>query len=100
VSRGELSSINDLLGPTLQRLGVEDLPTMLAIIEEWQTLVGEPWAGHASPIVLRRAKLVVEASSPTAVRLLKYGEQDLIRSLQARFGMNSVTEVEVVTPAR
>ena len=98
--RGELRSLHDILGPTLARLGVDDLATMLAIIEEWNTLAGEAWAEHSTPVVLRRTKLVVEVSTPMAVRVLRFGEQDLIRALQARFGPDSVTEVEVVAPVR
>lgn len=98
--RGDLRSLTDLLSSTLAGLGIEDLPTMLTILEEWSTLAGEPWAEHASPVVLRRGTLIVEASSPATVRLLGYGKQDLVLSLQKRFGPQVVTAIQVVTPGR
>ena len=97
--RGELRGLGDVLGPVMSRLGVDDLPTLLAIMEEWDTLAGGPWAEHTTPIVLRRGTLVVEASNPMAIRMLKFGEVDLVRALQERFGPESVSAVEVVRPS-
>lgn len=96
--RRGLQSMGHLLGPTLARLGIEDLPTMLALIDEWDELAGAAWAGRGRPLIVRRGTLVVEAESAAAVRLLRYGEQDLLRALQARFGPNSITAIEVVPP--
>jgi predicted nucleic acid-binding Zn ribbon protein len=97
--RGELRGLGDVLGPVLSRLGIDDLPTLLSIMEEWDTLAGGPWAEHTRPVVLRRGTLVVEASNPMAIRMLKFGEVDLLRSLQDRFGVRAVSAVEVVRPS-
>lgn len=98
--RRGLQSMGHLLGPTLARLGIDDLPMMLALIDEWEQLAGPAWAARGTPLIVRRGTLVVEAESAAAVRLLRYGEQDLLQSLQARFGPNSVTAIEVVPPRR
>ncbi len=93
-----LQSMGRLLGPALARLGIDDLPTMLALIDEWTELAGPAWAQRGTPLIVRRGTLVVEAESAAAVRLLRYGEQDLLRTLQARFGTDSVQAIEVVPP--
>ncbi len=97
---GELRSLTDLLSSTLAGLGVDDLPMLLTLIDEWPDLVAAPWAEHSRPVIMRQGTLIVEALSASAVRLLRYGEQDLVRVLQARFGARSITAVEVVAPSR
>jgi predicted nucleic acid-binding Zn ribbon protein len=98
--RGELRGMRELLGPTLARLGVTDLDVLLAITEEWNDLAGQPWAEHSTPVILRRKTLVVEAATPMAVRLLRYGAGDLLGVLAKRFGPDVVEEIDVVAPSR
>jgi hypothetical protein len=98
--RATLKPVGDLIPAVLAGLGIGRLDVMLRLAEEWTELVEEPWKTHTVPLILRDGELVVEAKTPAAVRMLRYGATALVEHLTAIFGPDVVHSVEVVAPGR
>lgn len=96
----DISPIGDLLGPTLAKLGIADLGTMIELSERWDELAGAPWAENSTPQIIRHGELVVESRSSAAVRLLRYAAESLAKRLSDHFGAGTVTSVRVIGPSR
>lgn len=93
-----LESMDGLVAKALKNLGIERLDVMLGLVGEWETLTPEPWCSHATPLLLKGGELVVEASSPQAVSLLRYAVGDLLRTMDERFGVGVVGSIRVQSP--
>lgn len=89
-----------LIQRLLSRMGMRDLGSWQQIVDGWDQVVDEPWRSHARPLALANGKLIVEADSPAAIGLLRYGIAGLINSIDRRYGDGTVTEVEIRRPAR
>jgi predicted nucleic acid-binding Zn ribbon protein len=94
------TSLGDVLRGVLRRLGVADLELWRRIETEWAELAGSPWDSHSRPASLGDGVLVVEATSPAAVSLLRYGVTGLRARLSEQLGEGVVTEVVVRPPRR
>lgn len=93
------SPLGDLIGRLLQRHGLEDLGTWNRIRDEWEDVAPAPWNRHSRPMALTRGTLVVEASNPSAVSLLRYAVASLQATLAARYGEGTVRQITVRGPA-
>ncbi len=91
--------LGQALREVLAALGLPDLETHLRIEEEWEELAGPPWSEHSRPLYLRRGELVVEATSPMAMSLLKFGVASLERRLRERLGEGVVERVVLRRPS-
>ncbi len=96
----EPEALGDLVRRLLATLGVGDLTTWQRLRDEWSTIVDEPWRSHATPVSLADRTLIVRASTPAAVSLLRYGTAGLMASIEVALGENTVTRVEVRKPER
>ncbi len=96
--RSEPKPIDDVLKRLMERLGVVESSLWSRIESEWTTLAGTPWSGHTRPIGMHRRKLVIEAVSPQAVGMLRYGTTGLVHRLNAQLGEGTVEEVVVKAP--
>jgi predicted nucleic acid-binding Zn ribbon protein len=96
----EIRPLSDVLASVLGRLGVGDLSVWRRLQSEWEDLAGEPWDRHARPSSLSQGTLVVEATSPAAVSILRYGTAGLVERLGERLGEGVVREIRVRPPAR
>jgi predicted nucleic acid-binding Zn ribbon protein len=94
----ELEPFSDALEAMLGRLGIALPEVQTILMEEWDDIAGRPWAGRSRPRVIRDRALVVEATSPSMVSLLRYGESTLLEALAARFGEGVVESIEIVVP--
>ena len=74
-------SINDVF----TRLGLPDPVVMSKLVEEWDELAGSPWVGRSRPLYVRGTTLIVEASAPSMVAFLRYGQSGLVEALEGRF---------------
>ena len=92
----DLQSFEEVLGPTLERLGLGSVELMTTLAEEWDELAGEVWAGISRPIVVRDKELVIEVDPPSAVRVVAYDAGRLLQEIDRRFGEGAVAEVKVV----
>ena len=96
--RREPAPLRDVIKSILDGLGVADLDQWQKMREEWSTVAGSPWDRQATPIALAGGVLTVEAVTPAAVGMLRYGTKSLIESLNARYGDGVVTEVRLRAP--
>jgi len=97
---GGLEPFSDSVTAVFGRLGLADPQMVFKIVEEWESLAGKPWAGRSKPLYVRGRTLVVEASSPSMIAFLRYGEAALLEAISDRFGDSAVDAVEVVAPGR
>jgi hypothetical protein len=93
-----LESMGGLVAQALKNLGIERLDVMLSLVGDWANITPEPWSSHATPLLLKGGELLVEATSPQTVSLLRYAVGDLLRSLDERFGVGVVGTVRVQSP--
>ena len=96
----EIRRLSDVLEAVLGRLGVGDLSVWRRLEAEWGELAGEPWDRHARPASLSGGTLVVEATSPAAVSILRYGTAGLVERLADALGDGVVRDVRVRPPTR
>ncbi len=97
---GDLEDFGQSLNEVFRRMGLPDPVIMSKISAEWDTLAGKPWTGRSRPLFVRGTTLVVEASSPSMVAFLRYGESTLVTALQERFGGGVVDSIEVLAPGK
>ncbi len=83
----------------LASLGLPDPEVHLRLEAEWAELAGPPWSDHARPLYLRRGELVVEATSPMAMSLLRYSVASLEQRLRERLGEGVVQRVVLRRPS-
>ena len=98
--RSEPIPIDGTIKRLMERLGVVDSSTWNRIRDDWAELSGTPWAAQTSPIGMHGGKLVLEAVSPQAVAMLRYGTIGLAHRLNTQLGEGTVTEVIVKPPSR
>ena len=96
----DLEEFGQSLNEVFRRLGLPDPVIMSKITADWDTLAGPPWAGRSRPMFVRGTTLVVEASAPSMVAFLRYGESSLVTALAERFGSGLVDSVEVLAPGK
>jgi predicted nucleic acid-binding Zn ribbon protein len=96
----DLEPFSDALETMLGRLGITLPEVQTRLIEEWDEIAGKPWVGRSRPRVIKDRTLVVEATSPSMVSLLRYGESSLLEALAERFGEGVVESIEIVVPGR
>jgi predicted nucleic acid-binding Zn ribbon protein len=89
-------SVNDMFA----RLGLPDPVVMAGISSEWDELAGPPWSGRSKPLYIRAKTLVVEASTPSMVAFLRYGESSLLEKLAERFGKGTIEALDIKSPGR
>ncbi len=98
--RDDLEPLSSSIETTFSRLGFPDPALMSQISEEWADLAGKHWMGRSKPLSMKGRTLIVEASTPSLVAFLRYGESALLEALQKRFGPGVFNGVEVVPPGR
>ena len=96
----DLSSLESSLDDMFRRLGLPAPDLLVRLNRDWGDIAGEPWAGRSAPLVIRDGTLVVEASSPSMVAFLRYGQVDLINRIVEQIGPGIVREIEVRPPTR
>lgn len=92
--------LGELLSGVLSRLGMRDLAAWSRLRDEWLEVAGPPWDRHSRPLALSEGRLVVEATTPAAVGVLRYGVAGLRSRLVERYGPGVVDEIEVRAPTR
>lgn len=98
--RSEPLPIETPLRQLMDRLGVVDASLWTRLQDEWETLSGNPWAAQTRPLAMQGKTLVIEAASPQAVAMLRYGTSGLAHRLNAQLGDNTISSVIVKPPSR
>ena len=94
----DLEPFSRSIDEVFSKLGLPDPVLMSKIVEDWDSLAGKPWIGRSKPLYVRDRTLIVEASAPSMVAILKYGVSSLSDTLKNRFGIEVIADVEVVPP--
>lgn len=94
----DLEHFSESVDEMFTRLGLPDPTVMAAISGDWDGLAGAPWAGRSKPLYIRGTTLVVEASSASMVAFLRYGEANLLQTLEERLGEGVIKKVEIQLP--
>ncbi len=94
----DLEHFSESVDDMFARLGLPDPVVMAGISSDWDELAGAPWAGRSRPLYIKGKTLVVEASSPSMVAFLRYGETSLLDRLEERFGPGVVQKVDIRLP--
>jgi hypothetical protein len=95
---GEMVSFGDLIQTILAGLGVADLDRVQELEERWEEVAGPQWGSNSVPVVVSNGELLVEASDPRLVRMLRHDAERLVLRVAERFGRSFVTSVRVVGP--
>jgi hypothetical protein len=96
--RNEPEPLSNVLKSILSRLGVSDLGTWQRIQDDWAQIAGSPWDVQSRPLALNGRTLVVEAVTPAAIALLRYGLGGLKQRLTEALGPGVVDEVSLRAP--
>ena len=95
---GEMVSFGDMLQSILAGFGVADLDRVRELDERWEEVAGPQWGSNSVPVVVCNGELLVEASDPRLVRMLRHDAERLVIRIADRFGRSFVTSVRVVGP--
>ena len=95
---GEMVSFGDMIQSILAGLGVADLDRIRELDERWEEVAGPQWGSNSVPVVVTNGELLVEASDPRLVRMLRHDAEPLVVRIADRFGRSFVTSVRVVGP--
>lgn len=95
---GEMVSFGDMIQSILAGLGVADLDRVRELDERWEEVAGPQWGSNSVPVVVTNGELLVEASDPRLVRMLRHDAEPLVVRIADHFGRSFVTSVRVVGP--
>ncbi len=95
---GEMVSFGDMIQSIMARLGVADLDRIRELDERWEEVAGPQWGSNSVPVVVSNGELLVEASDPRLVRMLRHDADRLVARIAERLGRSFVTSVRVVGP--
>lgn len=93
-------SLETLLEGLLAKLGLPAPSVSKGLDDQWDVVAGAPWSGQTRPLFIREGELVVEATSPALVSVLRYAVGDLMKRLDEYLGEGVVDTVRVVAPSR
>lgn len=94
------TGIGEILDSVLRSIGLGDPAVWKRLEIEWSALAGEPWSTMSKPVALTRSVLLVEAVSPAAVSILRFGVAGLTQRLNQALGAGVVKDVKVRPPSR
>lgn len=87
-----LDPVADMLAPYLERLGVTRPDATARVMNEWTSLVGDPWAGSTRPGKLERGELTLDVRDAGTLSVLRYRTGELLEALDHALG-EGVVEV-------
>jgi predicted nucleic acid-binding Zn ribbon protein len=95
-----LTSFESSLDEMMRRMGLPDPALMAQLSNEWDSIAGDPWKGRSRPLTVSNKTLVVEASAPSMVAFLRYGQQALLDAIAGRFGEGLIEAIDIRAPGR
>lgn len=91
----DLEPIGKDLDELLVRLGMPTALDLTELVEDWEEVAGEPFAGVAEPVGLKDGELVVQVKDGAAASLLRYRVGPLLDRLRSHFGEGAVDRVKI-----
>lgn len=95
-----LTSFESSLDEMMRRMGLPDPALMAQLTDHWDTIAGDPWKGRSRPLTVQNRTLVIEASAPSMVAFLRYGQQALLDAIAERFGEGVIEGLDIRSPGR
>lgn len=92
--RHDLEPIGRDLDALLERLGIPTSLDLTELVENWEELAGEPFAG-AEPVGLKDGELVVQVKDGVAASLLRYRVGPLLDRLRSHFGDEAIDRIKI-----
>ena|SRR5688572_8655461 len=86
--------LGDALDRVVRGLGAPGLDVIDEVFGHWAE-VGGDLAGHARPVLIRGAELVVDVDEPVWGTELRYRQGEILDRLGTRIGAGRITSVEV-----
>ena len=97
--RGHAGDEAQRVGPALEavlgRLGAAELVALGKVTAAWEEAVGPDIARHATPVGLRRGRLVVAVDQPGWATQLRWLEAEVVARVTAVVGPGTVRALEV-----
>ena len=93
--RHELEPIAKDLDALLESLGMPTSLDLAELVEDWDQVAGEPFAGVAEPVGLKDGELVLQVPVGAAASLLKYRVGPLLDRLRSHFGEGAIDRVRI-----
>jgi predicted nucleic acid-binding Zn ribbon protein len=87
--------VGQSLDRLLRHLGAPAARTVRSVFDDWAEVVGEGIAAHASPVSLRRGRLVVGVPDSAWATQLRFLEPQLLARLAEAFGPDEVSAIDV-----
>ncbi len=93
--RHDLEPIGKYVDALLERMGMPTSLSLAELVENWENVAGEPFAGVAEPVGLKDGELVVQVRDGAVASLLKYRVGPLLDRLTSHFGEGSIDRVRI-----
>ena len=100
MSERDLTSFESTVGELFRKMGMPDPTALNELVNDWDGVAGDPWAGRSKPLTVEGSTLIVEAATPSQVAFLRYAVSDLVDRLETLMGKGIITDVEVRPPPR
>jgi predicted nucleic acid-binding Zn ribbon protein len=79
----------------LRHLGAPSVSALETVFGQWEALVGERVAAHATPVAVADGRLTVRAEDPAWASQLRWLEGDLVARLGQALGPGVVRAIDV-----
>ena len=87
------ATLPQLLDAVLAGLGAPAVDAIVAIHEDWSTIVGDELAGHAHPLAIEGGTLRIGVDSPAWASHLRWSEREIVSRIDRLVGTGVVTAV-------
>jgi predicted nucleic acid-binding Zn ribbon protein len=91
----DLEPIGGDLEAFLDRLGMPPLLDLARLVEEWETLAGEPFSTMALPAGFDDGELLLEVADGSAASIMKYRAGTLLDRLRESLGDGIVERIRI-----
>ncbi len=96
----DLTPLNRSVFSALSGLGISHIGLSIRLINEWDELAGDPWAGQTRPLGIREGELIVETATASLVSMFRYATGSLHERLEGVIGEGVISSITVQAPSR
>ncbi len=91
----DLEPIGNDVDALLVRLGMPASLNVMELIDDWEKVAGEAFAGRSQPVGLKDGELVIEVENGAIASLLRYRVGPLLDSLREHFGEGAIDSIRI-----
>jgi hypothetical protein len=96
----DLTPLNQSVFSALSGLGISHIKVTIRLINEWDELAGDPWAGQTRPLGIRDGELIIETATAALVSMFRYATGSLHQRLEDSIGEGVISSITVQSPPR